>query len=109
MNVALTRAKRKLLVIGDSATLGGEVFYQRLLAHIECCGGYRTVWRKARDRNGVGDRLSVAVECNTWIMPIVMAGYLPNPKPATNPQSQRLNLCFPIYPPSNPESPPANQ
>ena len=31
MNVALTRARRKLLVIGDSATLADHPFYQRLL------------------------------------------------------------------------------
>jgi hypothetical protein len=30
MNVALTRARRKLIVVGDSATIGGHPFYQRL-------------------------------------------------------------------------------
>jgi len=49
MNVALTRAKRKLLIIGDSATLGGHEFYQRLLAHAEACGGYRSVWEETLD------------------------------------------------------------
>ncbi|HZZ72735.1 MAG TPA: AAA domain-containing protein, partial [Pirellulales bacterium] len=33
MNVALTRARRKLRIIGDSATLGGDPFYARLLEH----------------------------------------------------------------------------
>ncbi|HMC10627.1 MAG TPA: AAA domain-containing protein, partial [Pirellulaceae bacterium] len=31
MNVALTRPRRKLIVIGDSATLGGHPFYAALL------------------------------------------------------------------------------
>src|SRR5208282_6070619 len=30
MNVAMTRARRKLLIVGDSATLGGHPFYLRL-------------------------------------------------------------------------------
>lgn len=44
MNVALTRARRKLMVIGDSATIGGHEFYQRLLAYFELHGAYKTVW-----------------------------------------------------------------
>lgn len=44
MNVALTRARRKLIVIGDSATIGAHPFYSRLLAYYEEQGAYRTVW-----------------------------------------------------------------
>ena len=44
MNVALTRARRKLLVVGDSATLSCNPFYARLLEYFEAVGGYRTVW-----------------------------------------------------------------
>jgi ATP-dependent RNA/DNA helicase IGHMBP2 len=44
MNVALTRARRKLIVIGDSATLANHAFYGRFLEYIEQAGGYRTVW-----------------------------------------------------------------
>jgi superfamily I DNA and/or RNA helicase len=44
MNVALTRARRKLLVIGDSATLAAHPFYQRLCEYFEEIGAYRSVW-----------------------------------------------------------------
>ena len=44
MNVALTRARRKLIVIGDSATIGGHPFYGQLLEYFERQGAYRTVW-----------------------------------------------------------------
>ena len=44
MNVALTRARRKLIVIGDSATVGGHPFYKRLLDYFEQRGAYGTVW-----------------------------------------------------------------
>lgn len=44
MNVALTRAKRKLIVIGDSATLGADPFFTELLQWFESIGAYRTVW-----------------------------------------------------------------
>src|SRR5204863_5333362 len=39
-NVALTRARRKLIVIGDSATLSNHPFYQRLFAYFEKIGAY---------------------------------------------------------------------
>jgi ATP-dependent RNA/DNA helicase IGHMBP2 len=47
MNVALTRARRKLLVIGDSATLGAHPFYQRLISYFEAAGAYHTVWEES--------------------------------------------------------------
>ncbi len=43
-NVAMTRARRKLILIGDSATLSSDPFYARLIAHFESHGAYRTVW-----------------------------------------------------------------
>lgn len=44
MNVALTRARRKLIVIGDSATMTTHPFYQRLVAYFETIGAYHSVW-----------------------------------------------------------------
>ncbi len=44
MNVALTRAKRRLTVIGDSATLAHDAFYQALLQYVETEGAYRSAW-----------------------------------------------------------------
>lgn len=44
MNVAITRAKEQLFVIGDSATLGADPFYNAFLTYVEGQGSYRTVW-----------------------------------------------------------------
>jgi superfamily I DNA and/or RNA helicase len=44
MNVALTRAKRKLVVVGDSATLANHKFYKNFLNYIEEIGAYRSAW-----------------------------------------------------------------
>lgn len=44
MNVAITRAKEQLIVIGDSATIGGDKFYQAFLAYVEEKGEYRSAW-----------------------------------------------------------------
>jgi len=46
MNVALTRARRFLLVIGDSATLANDPFYADLTAYFEVIGAYRSVWEE---------------------------------------------------------------
>jgi superfamily I DNA and/or RNA helicase len=45
-NVALTRARRKLIVVGDSATLAGHDFYRRLLDYFEAIGAYASVWEE---------------------------------------------------------------
>jgi len=47
MNVALTRARRKLLVVGDSATLSNHPFYRRMIEYFDRLGAYRTVWEEA--------------------------------------------------------------
>lgn len=44
MNVAMTRAKRKLVMIGDSATLSNHPFFEDLLRYVESVNGYRSAW-----------------------------------------------------------------
>ena len=44
MNVALTRAKEQLFVIGDSSTIGQDEFYAAFLAYVEKVDGYRSAW-----------------------------------------------------------------
>lgn len=44
MNVAMTRAKKKLVLIGDSATLGKDVFYKDLLDYFELNDAYKSAW-----------------------------------------------------------------
>lgn len=46
MNVALTRARRKLLLVGDSATLGGQPFYHNLFTYLERVGAHHSVWEE---------------------------------------------------------------
>ncbi len=44
MNVAMTRAKKKLIVIGDSATISSHKFYNDFINYTENHGAYRTAW-----------------------------------------------------------------
>ena len=46
MNVALTRARRKLIVIGDSATISDHPFYGGLLDHFAAIDAYHVVWEE---------------------------------------------------------------
>jgi superfamily I DNA and/or RNA helicase len=42
MNVGMIRARRKLLLVGDSPTLCSHPFFGELLAYVK--GGYRTAY-----------------------------------------------------------------
>jgi predicted DNA helicase len=44
MNVAMTRAQKKLIIIGDSSTIGTDHFFDDLLTYIENNGSYRSAW-----------------------------------------------------------------
>ncbi len=44
MNVAMTRAKKKLVIIGDSATLANDKFYSKFLDFVEQNNYYRSAW-----------------------------------------------------------------
>jgi ATP-dependent RNA/DNA helicase IGHMBP2 len=44
MNVALTRAKRQLIVIGDSSTLGTHPFYREYLTYVEENNCYSSIY-----------------------------------------------------------------
>ena len=44
MNVAMTRARKKLVVIGDSATLSQLPFYADFIAYAESIEGYKSAW-----------------------------------------------------------------
>ena len=43
-NVAITRARKRLLLIGDSATLGAHPFYEKLIGHLQETDAYRSVF-----------------------------------------------------------------
>ena len=44
MNVAMTRARKGLVIIGDSATLAKDAFYSKMIETIESKGGYQSAW-----------------------------------------------------------------
>ena len=47
MNVAMTRARRKLFVIGDSSTLSNIQFYQNFINYTESIEAYRSSWEES--------------------------------------------------------------
>ena len=49
MNVAMTRAKKKLIVIGDSATLGRHKFYLNFINYTEKINAYKSAWEYIYD------------------------------------------------------------
>ena len=44
MNVALTRARKYLIVVGDSATVGQDKFFAGFLSYVEGAGRYASAW-----------------------------------------------------------------
>ena len=44
MNVAMTRAKRKLIVIGDGSTLSRNAFFKKWIQYTENQGFYKSIW-----------------------------------------------------------------
>ena len=44
INVAMTRAKKKLVIIGDSACIGQHELFASLVTHIENTGTYESAW-----------------------------------------------------------------
>jgi superfamily I DNA and/or RNA helicase len=44
MNVAMTRARKKLVVIGDSATLSSLGFYEEFINYTQKIGAYQSAW-----------------------------------------------------------------
>jgi superfamily I DNA and/or RNA helicase len=44
MNVAMTRAKSKLVMIGDSATLGNDPFYNAIIEYAQEIDGYKSAF-----------------------------------------------------------------
>jgi superfamily I DNA and/or RNA helicase len=44
MNVAMTRARKKLVVVGDSATLSQSNFYNDFISYAQGVGGYTSAW-----------------------------------------------------------------
>ena len=44
MNVAVTRAQKKLVIIGDSATIANDPFYQQLMDYFQESNAYHSVW-----------------------------------------------------------------
>ena len=44
MNVAITRARKKLVIIGDSATIGNHPFYNELINYVNEIGAYRSAF-----------------------------------------------------------------
>jgi ATP-dependent RNA/DNA helicase IGHMBP2 len=49
MNVAMTRARKKLVVIGDSSTLSQSAFYAGFIAYAEEKEAYRSAWEFVED------------------------------------------------------------
>ena len=64
MNVAITRAKEQLFVIGDSATIGADPFYNAFLTYIEKYGitePYGNLNCRTYSTNGFGNEINIKI------------------------------------------------
>lgn len=52
MNVAMTRARRKLIVIGDSGTLGSLPFYRSFMEYADSLNARRSYWEDIHEEGG---------------------------------------------------------
>jgi superfamily I DNA and/or RNA helicase len=48
MNVGMTRARRKLMLVGDSSRLCRHPFFGELLTYVKLAGGYRAACEVAK-------------------------------------------------------------
>jgi superfamily I DNA and/or RNA helicase len=44
MNVAITRAKKRLVIFADSATIGNDPFYKQWIEHFEKLNAYHSAF-----------------------------------------------------------------
>lgn len=44
MNVAITRARKKLVIVGDSATVGNDSFYSQFIDYVQSIDSYKSAW-----------------------------------------------------------------
>jgi predicted DNA helicase len=49
MNVALTRARKKLIVVGDGATVRRHPFYDGFFRYAESIGAWKSAWEREQD------------------------------------------------------------
>jgi hypothetical protein len=66
MNVSMTRARRKLLLVGDSSTLCRHPFFRELLAHVKGLGATAQRVRWAKRRSTKAENLFNSVV--TWLV-----------------------------------------
>jgi ATP-dependent RNA/DNA helicase IGHMBP2 len=55
MNVAITRARKKLVVVGDSATVARHPFYAAFVRHAEAAGAWRSAFERGGADEGAGE------------------------------------------------------
>lgn len=44
MNVAMTRARHQLIILGDSITIGENEFYKKMIQYFQDINGYHSIW-----------------------------------------------------------------